>query len=234
MLKVTQLNAFYGDLQAIRDIHLEVGSGEIVALLGANAAGKSTTVKALSGIMEKMSGEIFFHGERITDIPAHKKVEMGLVHVPEGRKLFPFLSVRENLEMGAYTKQARLRQKKNLERVFDLFPRLKEREKQLAGTMSGGEQQMCSIGRGLMSMPKLLLLDEPTLGLAPMLVKQIFAIVKELRDMGITILLVEQNVRQSLEIADRFYMLSNGKITSSGNAIDMADSNQIRQGYLGL
>ncbi|WP_062234697.1 ABC transporter ATP-binding protein [Fictibacillus sp. FJAT-27399] len=234
MLRVDSLNAFYGDLQAVRNVNLEVKSGEIVALLGANAAGKSTTVKSISGIIEKMKGEIYFQEEKISNIPAFERVEMGLVQVPEGRKLFPFLSVRENLEMGAYTKKARLHVKENLEKVFTLFPKLKEREKQLAGTMSGGEQQMCAIARGLMTMPKLIMLDEPTLGLAPLLVKQIFVTIQDLRQMGMTVLLVEQNVRQSLQIADRVYMLSNGKILTSGQSEKLLNSDEIRQGYLGI
>ncbi|MEB3101844.1 ABC transporter ATP-binding protein [Ferviditalea candida] len=170
----------------------------------------------------------------ISDVPAYKRVEMGLVQVPEGRQLSPFLSVRENLEMGAYTQRARSNLKESLEKVFGLFPRLKEREKQLAGTMSGGEQQMCSIGRGLMFMPKLIVLDEPTLGLAPLLVKQIFTIVENLKQMGITVLLVEQNVRQSLQVADRSYMLSNGKVMTHGASQELLNSDEIRQGYLGI
>ncbi len=234
MLKVSNLNAYYGDLQAVRDISLHVEKGEIVALLGVNASGKSTTVKSISGLIDKIEGEIEFEGNNIRQLSAYKRADMGLIQVPEGRQLFPFLTVKENLEMGAYTKKARTHLKENLEKVFHLFPRLKEREKQLAGTMSGGEQQMCAIGRGLMSNPTLLMLDEPTLGLAPLIVKQMFVIIRELREMGITILLVEQNVKQSLQIADRAYMLSNGRSVKHGTSQDMLNSDAIRQGYLGV
>ncbi|NEU30968.1 ABC transporter ATP-binding protein [bacterium LRH843] len=234
MLKVRNLNAYYGDLQAVRDISLEVGKGEIVAILGVNASGKSTTVKSVSGLIDKVDGEIEFDGININNIPPYKRAEMGLIQVPEGRQLFPFLTVRENLEMGAYTKGARASLQENLEKVFHLFPRMKEREKQLAGTMSGGEQQMCAIGRGLMSNPKLIMLDEPTLGLAPLIVKQMFVIIKELKEMGITVLLVEQNVRQSLQIADRAYMLSNGRSIKHGTSQEMINNDEIRQGYLGV
>lgn len=234
MIEVKDLNAYYGDLQAIRDVSLEVRKGEIVALLGANASGKSTTVKAISGLIDRVDGTIVFEGETIDALPAHKRAELGLIQVPEGRQLFSFLTVRENLEMGAYTKNARAHLKDNLEKVFHLFPRLKEREHQIAGTMSGGEQQMCAIARGLMSNPKLLMLDEPTLGLAPLIVQQMFDVIVDLKRMGITILLVEQNVRQSLKIADRAYMLSNGKIMKHGPALKMLNSEEIKAGYLGV
>ncbi|WP_240374408.1 ABC transporter ATP-binding protein [Bacillus piscicola] len=234
MLKIKGINAYYGDLHAIKDVSLEVKHGEIVALLGVNASGKSTTVKSISGLIENLDGEIYYNGECINEMPANKRTELGLIQVPEGRQLFPFLTVRENLEMGAFTKEARNKLNENMERVFELFPEMKKKEKQIAGTMSGGEQQMCAIGRGLMSNPKLIMLDEPTLGLAPLIVKKIFNIIRELRDMNITVLLIEQNVRQSLKIADRAYMLSNGKIIKEGTALDLMDSNDIKQGYLGV
>lgn len=211
-----------------------VKTGEIVALLGANAAGKSTIVKSISGILDRVEGEIFFHDQLLNNISPHQRVEKGIVQVPEGRQLFPFLTVKENLEMGAYTKRARSHLKENIERVFDLFPRLKEREHQLASTMSGGEQQMCAIGRGLMAMPEIIILDEPTLGLAPLLIKKIFEIVEELRNLGITVLIIEQNVRQTLKIADRAYMLSNGRIVAEGRAEELMESETIRESYLGI
>ncbi|SFE93177.1 amino acid/amide ABC transporter ATP-binding protein 2, HAAT family [Alteribacillus iranensis] len=234
MLKIKSLNAYYGDLQAIRDVSLEVGHGEIVALLGVNASGKSTTVRAISGLIDRMEGEIYYNKELINDIPPNQRTEMGLIQVPEGRQLFPFLTVRENLEMGAFTKEARSKLNENLERVFALFPEMKNKEKQLAGTMSGGEQQMCAIGRGLMSNPRLIMLDEPTLGLAPLIVKRIFGIIEEFRAMRITVLLIEQNVKQSLKIADRAYMLSNGKIIKEGSSSELMNSDDVVQGYLGV
>ncbi|NWQ43416.1 ABC transporter ATP-binding protein [Bacillus sp. EB106-08-02-XG196] len=234
MLKITNLQCYYGDLQAVRDANMVVKTGEIVALLGANAAGKSTIVKSISGILDRVEGEIFFHDQLLNNISPHQRVEKGIVQVPEGRQLFPFLTVKENLEMGAYTKRARSHLKENIERVFDLFPRLKEREHQLASTMSGGEQQMCAIGRGLMAMPEIIILDEPTLGLAPLLIKKIFEIVEELRNLGITVLIIEQNVRQTLKIADRAYMLSNGRIVAEGRAEELMESETIRESYLGI
>jgi len=234
LLKIENLDAYYGDLQAVRGAHLEVHQGEIVALLGANAAGKSTIVRAISGLIDRVDGQISFKNKSLNEYTAHQRVEMGIVQVPEGRQLFPFLTVKENLEMGAYTKRARAQKNENIERVFKLFPRLKEREKQLASTMSGGEQQMCAIGRGLMAMPEIIILDEPTLGLAPLLVKQIFEIVEELRDMGMTVLLIEQNVRQTLKIADRAYMLSNGKIVTEGKAEELLNSEKVKESYLGI
>ncbi|WP_368737814.1 ABC transporter ATP-binding protein [Bacillus sp. EB106-08-02-XG196] len=234
LLKITNLQCYYGDLQAVRDANMVVKTGEIVALLGANAAGKSTIVKSISGILDRVEGEIFFHDQLLNNISPHQRVEKGIVQVPEGRQLFPFLTVKENLEMGAYTKRARSHLKENIERVFDLFPRLKEREHQLASTMSGGEQQMCAIGRGLMAMPEIIILDEPTLGLAPLLIKKIFEIVEELRNLGITVLIIEQNVRQTLKIADRAYMLSNGRIVAEGRAEELMESETIRESYLGI
>ncbi|MEH7014125.1 ABC transporter ATP-binding protein [Neobacillus niacini] len=228
------LNAYYGDLQAVRNANIFVKKGEIVALLGANAAGKSTIVKSISGIIDRVEGEIFLNNQSIDKYTAHQRVELGIVQVPEGRQLFPFLTVKENLEMGAYTKRARGHLKENLDRVFELFPRLKERENQLASTMSGGEQQMCAIGRGLMAMPQIIILDEPTLGLAPLLIKKIFEIVEELRDLGITVLLIEQNVRQTLKIVDRAYMLSNGKIVAEGKAEELINSEKVKASYLGV
>lgn len=234
MLQVKNLDVYYGDLQALFDCSFEVGPGEIVALLGVNGSGKSTAAKAISGLIKNNKGSIEFNGKHIEKMPPYSIVSNGLIQVPEGRQLFPFSTVRENLELGAYSKKSRGDLRKNLERVYELFPRLKEREKQMAGTMSGGEQQMCAIGRGIMSNPKLLILDEPTLGLAPLLVKQTFEIIKDLQKLGITILLIEQNIRQSLEIVDRAYLLNNGKVVSEGTSQELINDDEFRKNYFGI
>lgn len=231
MLKVEGINVYYGNIHALKDVSLEVNSDEIVALIGANGAGKSTTLKTVSGLMRSKTGSITLMGEDISRTDAHKLVSKGLAHVPEGRRIFLQMTVQENLEMGAYTQPAYLKQ--GIKDVFERFPRLKHRKNQIAGTLSGGEQQMLAIGRALMSRPKLLMLDEPSMGLAPILVQQIFDIIKELHDAGTTILLVEQNAEMALRIADRAYVLESGRITVSGTGRELAQSDSIKKAYLG-
>jgi branched-chain amino acid transport system ATP-binding protein len=234
MLEVNHVNTFYGQVQALWDVCITVNEGEIVALVGANGAGKSTLIDTVSGIIHPTTGTITFMGERIDNLPSHIIVEKGISHIPEGRKLFTDMSVLENLEMGAYGKQAWNVRHETLEKVYELFPRLKERAKQLARTLSGGEQQMLAMGRGLMSRPKLCIIDEPSNGLAPKLVQEVFQIVRSLRDQGITILLIEQNVRQTLEVADRACVLENGRVTIGGVCTELKQSEHIRKAYLGL
>lgn len=232
MLKTLGLNAFYGDVQVLHDVSLEVGKGEIVVVIGANAAGKTTLINAISGLV-KRTGSVVFEDAPLDRMPPHEVASLGIVQVPEGRRLFPFMTVRENLDLGAYSGRARKGSGRNLESVFALLPRVKERERQLAGSLSGGEQQMCAIGRALMAMPKLLMLDEPTLGLAPLMVTMVFDLVKEIRSRGTTILLVEQNVRQSLSIADRAYVLENGRVVMEGRGPELLENDQLKQSYLG-
>jgi len=234
MLKIDKLNFSYGDLKVLWDIDLEVQEGEIVTVVGSNGAGKSTTLKNISRLVRPGSGSIRFKGEEITKLESHQVVELGIVQVPEGRKIFPEMTVRENLRMGSFIKSARATREDNLERVFNLFPRLKEREKQLGGTMSGGEQQMLAIARGLMTNPRLLLLDEPSLGLSPLLVSNIFEIIKEINRQGVTILLVEQNVYQSLRIAHRGYVLETGRVVLSGTGEDLLNNPHVRKAFLGM
>ena len=234
MLEVNNLSTFYGNIQALWDVCLTVDENEIVAIIGANGAGKSTLLHTISGLIHPTSGSITFLGERIDGLAAHTIVEMGISHIPEGRRLFTEMSVRENLEMGAYLKRAWKYKEETLEQVYSTFPILKEREGQLARTLSGGEQQMLAMGRGLMSRPKLCIVDEPSNGLAPRLVLEVFQIIKELRDQGITILLVEQNVRHTLEIADRAYVLENGHVTLSGKSKTLLKKEVIKKAYLGL
>ena len=230
ILKVDNINVFYGNIHALHDISLEVNEGEVVALIGANGAGKSTTLKTISSLMHPRSGEITFMDENITHTDAYKLVSKGLAHVPEGRRIFLQMSVMENLEMGAYTTTLK---KEDLDNVFERFPRLYERKNQIAGTLSGGEQQMLAMGRALMSHPKLLMLDEPSMGLAPILVGQIFDIIKELNRAGTTILLVEQNAEMALEVAHRAYVLESGRIVASGSGHELATSDKIKKAYLG-
>ena len=232
LLKVDNINVYYGNIHAVKDISFEVDQGEIVTLIGANGAGKSTTLKTISGLLKPKTGDILYKGSSIKGMRAHKIVEAGLAHVPEGRHVFLHMTVEENLDMGAYTQPASTIAP-NKEKVFELFPRLKERRKQLAGTMSGGEQQMLAMGRALMSRPKLLLLDEPSMGLAPLLVKEIFNIIKEINESGTTVLLVEQNANMALSIADKAYVLETGRITLSGTAKELASSEAVRKAYLG-
>ena len=231
MLKIEDMHVDYGAIHAIKGVSFEVGEGEIVALIGANGAGKSTILKTVSGLMHPRSGSITFCGQDITHVDAYKLLRTGLAHVPEGRRIFLQMSVQENLEMGAYINKEV--SQADLEMVFNYFPRLKERRKQIAGTLSGGEQQMLAMSRALMSHPKLMMLDEPSMGLAPILVDQIFAIIKELHKAGTTILLVEQNARKALQIADRAYVLETGKITLSGTGAELASSDDVKKAYLG-
>lgn len=231
MLKVNDINVYYGNIHALKGISLEVHEDEIVALIGANGAGKSTTLKTISGLMRSKTGSITLMNEDITHAEAHKLVSKGLAHVPEGRRIFLHMTVLENLEMGAYTQPGYV--KEGIADVFERFPRLKHRKNQIAGTLSGGEQQMLAMGRALMSKPKLLMLDEPSMGLAPILVQQIFDIIKELHDAGTTILLVEQNAEMALKIADRAYVLESGRITLSGTGAELAQSDSVKKAYLG-
>ena len=231
ILKVEDMHVYYGAIHAVKGISFDVEEGEIVALIGANGAGKSTILKTVSGLMHPRTGSIIFDGANIAHTDAYKLVRHGLAHVPEGRRIFLQMSVQENLEMGAFTQKDV--SKSDLDRMFSLFPRLKERRKQIAGTLSGGEQQMLAMSRALMSHPKLLMLDEPSMGLAPILVDQIFDIIKELHAAGTTILLVEQNASKALKIADRAYVLETGTITLSGTGAELAESDEVRKAYLG-
>lgn len=232
MLKVDNINVYYGAIHAIKGISLVVNEGEIVTLIGANGAGKSTVLKTISGLLRTKTGGINFLGEDITSTAPHKIVERGLAHVPEGRRVFLQMTVQENLDMGAYTRPSGGIED-DLEKVYALFPRLLERRKQVAGTLSGGEQQMLAIGRALMSRPKLLMLDEPSMGLAPILVEQIFTIIQEMNKAGTTVLLVEQNAQMALSIADRAYVLETGSISISGTGKELSESDEIRKAYLG-
>jgi branched-chain amino acid transport system ATP-binding protein len=234
MLEVNNIDTFYGKAQALWDVSMRIDEGEIVALIGANGAGKTTLLHTISGLLRPASGNVMFLGQRIDGLAPHSIVELGISHIPEGRRLFPDMSVRENLEMGAYVRDAWKRKEARLQEVYQIFPALEERQGQLARTLSGGERQMLAIGRGLMSGPKLCLFDEPSYGLAPMLVTEIFRIIQELRDQGITILLVEQNVRQSLEIADRACVLENGRIVLAGKCEALLQEELVRKAYLGL
>ena len=231
MLKVDDIHVYYGAIHAIKGVSFHVEPGEIVALIGANGAGKSTILKTISGLMHPRSGNIQFMDENIGHTEAHKLVRKGLAHVPEGRRIFLQMTVQENLEMGAFTQKSV--SQADLDRVFNYFPRLQERRKQIAGTLSGGEQQMLAMSRALMSHPKLMMLDEPSMGLAPILVDQIFDIIKELHAAGTTILLVEQNARKALEIADRAYVLETGTVTLSGSGKELASSDAVKKAYLG-
>ena len=231
MLKVEDIHVYYGAIHAIKGVSFEVGEGEIVALIGANGAGKSTILKTVSGLMHPRSGNISFCGDDIAHMDAYKLLRHGLAHVPEGRRIFQQMTVQDNLEMGAYIRKDV--SKDDLEKVFDYFPRLKERRKQIAGTLSGGEQQMLAMSRALMSRPKLMMLDEPSMGLAPILIDQIFEIIKQLHKDGTTILLVEQNASKALEIADRAYVLETGKVILSGTGKELASSDEVKKAYLG-
>ena len=232
ILKVENMNVYYGAIHAIKGISFHVDQGEVVTLIGANGAGKSTTLQTVSGLLRSRTGSIQFCGENISNVPSHKIVEKGLAQVPEGRHIFLQMSVEENLEMGAYT-QSSAGVDADLEKVYAQFPRLKERRRQIAGTLSGGEQQMLAIGRALMSHPKLLMLDEPSMGLAPILVEQIFDIIRKLHKEGTTILLVEQNAQMALSVADRAYVMETGKITLSGTGAELAASDEVKKAYLG-
>lgn len=234
MLEVSHLHAGYGDVVAVRDVSFRVDEGEIVALVGSNGAGKTTTLKAISQVVPPRRGEITFRGRRIDRLPSHAIVELGLIHVPEGRKLFPHMTVQENLQLGSYTQLARRARASTLARVYALFPILAERRNQAAGTLSGGEQQMCAIGRGLMGLPRLLMLDEPSLGLAPIIVLQILEVIREINRQGITVLLVEQNVQHSLKLSHRAYVMENGSLVLDGRGEELLASDEMRRAYLGL
>ena len=234
MLEVSDLDVFYGDAQALHGMALRVDEGEVVTLVGANGAGKTTTLRAISGLQQVARGDIVFEGESIAGRPGHSRSELGISLVPEGRELWPSLTVLENLELGCYAKSARKHRDQSLERVFDLFPRLHERTKQVAGSMSGGEQQMVAIARSLMSRPRLLMFDEPSLGLAPVVVTQVFAIIRRLASEGLTILLVEQNLKKALEVADRGYVVETGSIALQGPARELLSNEGVRAAYLGI
>jgi len=234
LLKLEGIDAFYGDLQALFSVSLEVRDKEIVALVGANAAGKSTTIRAISGLVAPRRGRVLFGGEDLAQVPAHRRVDLGIVQVPEGRRLFPFMTVTENLLLGAHTERARAGRAETLRYVYSLFPVLEERAIQLAGSLSGGEQQMCAIGRALMARPSLLMLDEPTLGLAPVLVGKIFDTIRTVNADGVTILLVEQNVRQALQLAHRAAVLESGHVVLDGPARDLLGDDRLKRAYLGL
>jgi branched-chain amino acid transport system ATP-binding protein len=235
VLEIDDIEVYYGDAQALFGLTLEVGEGEVVTLVGSNGAGKTTTLRAVAGIRGPRGGDIRFEGGSLLKIPPHERVERGIALVPEGRDLWAQMSVRENLELGAFGKQARPRVEESIGQVFSLFPRLEERADQLAGSLSGGEQQMCAIGRALMSKPRLLMFDEPSLGLAPILVRQVFETVRHLHaDEGLTILLVEQNLRKALEIADRGYVIETGKIKTEGPSKDLLQDETVRSAYLGI
>ncbi len=234
MLKIKNLSAKYDVVQVLWDISIQVAEGEMIALVGANGSGKTTLLKVISGLMRPLSGTILFMNKRI-DFPPHYLVrELGLVHIPEDRKLFPNMTVLENLELGSYTRNAKKQRKITMENVFSIFPRLRERQKQLAGTLSGGEQRMLGIGRGLMALPKLLMLDEPCLGLAPLVITEIFSVIKEINKTGCTILLVEQNVLQSLQLSSYAYVLERGKIVQHGLSTEILGDERIKKAYMGL
>jgi branched-chain amino acid transport system ATP-binding protein len=234
MLEVSKLNVFYGKSQALSDVSLEVNEGEIVALVGANGAGKTTLLNTISGALHPASGSVEFLGKRIDGLAANTIVQLGISHIPEGRRLFSTMTVRENLELGAYNSKAWKRKEETIEQVYQIFPVLEERRKQSASKLSGGERQMVAIGRGLMSGPRLCMFDEPSYGLAPKLFSEVLEVVKRLRQQGITILLVEQNVRNTLEVADRAYVLENGRIVLEGKGKDLLQNEQVKKAYLGL
>jgi branched-chain amino acid transport system ATP-binding protein len=234
MLEVDSISAYYGKIRALWDVSIKVEKGEIVALIGANAAGKTTILDAISGLVHPTTGSVTFLGRPIDQMPAHEIVKLGISHVPEGGKAFPEMTIRENLDMGAYSDAAWEQRGKTLEQVYTMFPLLRQREKQLARTLSGGERQMLAIGRGLMSRPTLCAFDEPSYGLSPLMVKEIFDVIKTLRHQGMTVLLVEQDVQQSLEIADRGYVLENGRVALEGNSADLLQNDHVKKAYLGL
>ena len=233
MLEVKDLEVYYGVIQAIKGISFHVDEGEVIALIGANGAGKTTTLQTITGMLNAKAGSILFEGEELTKIPGHKIVSMGMAHVPEGRRVFAQLSVLENLKLGAYTRKDKDEIEESLQRVYKSFPRLEERKNQLAGTLSGGEQQMLAMGRALMSKPRIILMDEPSTGLSPIFVEEIFNIIKEVSASGTTVLLVEQNAKKALSIADRAYVLETGKVVLEGKASDLMEDESIKKAYLG-
>jgi branched-chain amino acid transport system ATP-binding protein len=235
MLKIENIDVGYGDVQVLREVSMDIQEGELLAVIGANGAGKTTLLKTISGLLKPYQGKITFRGENISGMDPDRIVAKGIIHIPEGRMLFPDMTVRENLDMGAFLAKNNKEVAENLDSVYTLFPRLKERETQLAGTLSGGEQQMLAIGRGLMGGPKLIMLDEPSLGLAPILVQGIFKMIQHINDtLGVTVLLVEQNVRQSCEVSDRAFVLENGRIVMQGSGKELLSDDHVRQAYLGL
>ena len=234
MLKISGIDVFYGDLQVLWDVSFEVRDKEILVLVGANGAGKSTTLKTISGLLKPRKGTIDFDGVRLDQLPPDKVIGEGVVHVPEARRLFREMSVEENLIMGSLSPEARKKRTQTMEWVYELFPRMKERRKQAAGTMSGGEQQMCAIGRGLMALPKVLMFDEPSLGLSPILVQEVFGIAKRINKEGVTVMLVEQNVRQTLAMCDRAYVLENGRVVLEGTGKSLMDNPHVKEAYLGI
>ena len=234
MLKVSGIDVFYGDLQVLWDVSFEVREKEILVLVGANGAGKSTTLKTISGLLKPRKGTIEYDGVRLDQLSPDKVIGQGVVHVPEARRLFREMSVEENLIMGSLSPEAKKRRAQTMEWVYELFPRMKERRKQAAGTMSGGEQQMCAIGRGLMALPKVLMFDEPSLGLSPILVQEVFQIAKRINKEGVTVMLVEQNVRQTLAMCDRAYVLENGRVVLEGTGKDMMNDPHVKEAYLGI
>lgn len=234
MLKVSGIDVFYGDLQVLWEVSFEVREKEILVLVGANGAGKSTILKTISGLLKPRKGSIDFDGVRLDQLPPDRVIGQGVVHVPEARRLFREMSVEENLIMGSLSPEARKKRMQTMEWVYELFPRMKERRKQAAGTMSGGEQQMCAIGRGLMALPKILMFDEPSLGLAPILVQDVFEIVKRINKEGVTVMLVEQNVRQTLAMCDRAYVLENGRVVLEGTGKELSNDPHVKEAYLGI
>jgi branched-chain amino acid transport system ATP-binding protein len=234
LLELRGVEVAYGDLPALRGVSLSVEAGETLSVVGANGAGKTTMLRAISGLMRPRAGQILLDGERLDRLPSHAIVEHGVVQVPEGRKIFPSLTVLENLELGSYIPAAKARRREGLDRVFALFPRLKERDRQAAGTMSGGEQQMLAIGRALMARPRVLMLDEPSLGLAPIIVKEIFRIIGEINRLGTTVLLVEQNTRQALALSRRGYVLENGRVVLEGSGAELLGNEHVKRAYLGM
>ena len=233
MLTIKDLEVYYGVIQAIKGVSFEVNQGEVIALIGANGAGKTTILHTITGLIAPKNGSVLFEGKELTKMPAHKIVSLGMAHVPEGRRVFSDLSVYENLRMGAYTRRDKNEIEQTMEKVYERFPRLKERRNQMAGTLSGGEQQMLAMGRALMSKPKIILMDEPSMGLSPIMVNEIFSIIQEVSDGGTTVLLVEQNAKKALAIADRGYVLETGNIVLEGKASDLLDNDSIKKAYLG-
>lgn len=232
ILEVQNLEVFYGVIQAIKGISFEVSQGEIIALIGANGAGKTTTLQTITGLIPAKAGKIFYEGNEITKTPGHKLVSMGIAHVPEGRRVFAELSVLQNLKLGAYTRNDKTELEETLKRIYERFPRLEERKKQAAGTLSGGEQQMLAMGRALMSHPKLIVMDEPSMGLSPIYVNEIFAIIEKINKDGTTVLLVEQNAKKALAVADRAYVLETGRIVLSGDAKELMNNDSVKKAYL--
>ncbi len=233
-MEVKKVNLAYGQMQVLKEVSLQVREQEIVSLIGANSAGKSSMLNAISGLVPISGGEILFEGKRIDSLPSHEIIEKGIIQVPEGRRIFPFMTVKENLEMGSYNRRAREKSRESMQRVYELFPRLAERKNQLGESMSGGEQQMLAVGRALMAGPKILMLDEPSLGLAPIVVEMIFKVLQEVNRQAVTLLLVEQNVKESLDISSRGYVLENGRVVLEGAARDLLENAYLKKAYLGL